>query len=45
MSALAHTTECGLPGVTTIPYGVHLCHFYVALPTSPPRSCPTSSPA
>jgi len=28
MMALGHTTECGLPGVTTIPYGVHMCHFY-----------------
>lgn len=28
MNPLAHITECGLPGVTTIPYGVHMCHFY-----------------
>jgi two-component system, sensor histidine kinase PdtaS len=24
----SHTTECGLPGLATIPYGVHMCHFY-----------------
>lgn len=28
MNPLAHVTECGLPGVKTIPYGVHMCHFY-----------------
>jgi hypothetical protein len=28
MSAPSHVTECGLPGITTVPYGVHLCHFY-----------------
>jgi two-component system, sensor histidine kinase PdtaS len=28
MNPLAHTTECGLPGVATIPYGIHMCHFY-----------------
>lgn len=21
-------TDCGLPGITTIPFGVHMCHFY-----------------
>lgn len=21
-------TECGLPGIKDIPYGVHMCHFY-----------------
>ena len=21
-------TDCGLPGVKEIPYGVHMCHFY-----------------
>jgi hypothetical protein len=21
-------TECGLPGIRIIPYGVHMCHFY-----------------
>ena len=21
-------TECGLPGIRQIPYGVHMCHFY-----------------
>jgi two-component system, sensor histidine kinase PdtaS len=25
---MLHVTDCGLPGVTTIPYGVHMCHFY-----------------
>lgn len=24
----SHTTDCGLPGLATIPYGVHMCHFY-----------------
>lgn len=28
MSALPHLTDCGLPGVREIPYGVHMCHFY-----------------
>jgi hypothetical protein len=28
MNPLAHTTDCGLPGVATIPYGIHMCHFY-----------------
>jgi hypothetical protein len=28
MSAHQHTTDCGLPGLATIPYGVHMCHFY-----------------
>ena len=28
MSALSHTTDCGLPGIKGIPYGVHMCHFY-----------------
>ena len=23
-----HLTECGLPGITHIPYGVHMCNFY-----------------
>ena len=23
-----HLTECGLPGITQIPYGVHMCNFY-----------------
>lgn len=26
--ALAHITECGIPGITSIPFGIHLCHFY-----------------
>ena len=24
----SHLTECGLPGITRIPYGVHMCNFY-----------------
>ena len=24
----SHLTECGLPGITRIPYGVHMCSFY-----------------
>jgi len=28
VSAHLHTTDCGLPGLATIPYGVHMCHFY-----------------
>ena len=24
----SHLTECGLPGITQIPYGVHMCNFY-----------------
>jgi len=30
MSALhhSHLTDCGLPGITQIPYGVHMCNFY-----------------
>ena len=28
MSSTAHLTECGIPGIGGIPYGVHLCHFY-----------------
>jgi hypothetical protein len=28
MSFAAHLTECGLPGIKGIPYGVHMCHFY-----------------
>jgi len=23
-----HLTDCGLPGITQIPYGVHMCNFY-----------------
>jgi len=23
-----HITDCGLPGIRDIPYGVHMCHFY-----------------
>jgi hypothetical protein len=25
---ISHLTECGLPGITQIPYGVHMCNFY-----------------
>ena len=28
MSARAHLTDCGLPGIKDIPYGLHMCHFY-----------------
>jgi two-component system, sensor histidine kinase PdtaS len=28
MSSAVHITECGVPGIKSIPYGVHLCHFY-----------------
>jgi hypothetical protein len=28
MTAAAHFTDCGLPGVRQIPYGVHMCSFY-----------------
>lgn len=24
----AHLADCGLPGITHIPYGVHMCNFY-----------------
>ena len=24
----SHLTECGLPGIQRIPYGLHACHFY-----------------
>lgn len=23
-----HFTDCGLPGIRDIPYGIHMCHFY-----------------
>lgn len=26
--AHGHLTDCGLPGIRHIPYGVHMCHFY-----------------
>lgn len=25
---LPHLTDCGIPGIRRIPYGLHLCHFY-----------------
>lgn len=28
MSAASHMTNCGLPGISGIPYGIHMCHFY-----------------
>ena len=28
MTAHQHLTECGLPGVAAIPYGLHMCHLY-----------------
>jgi len=28
MSTALHITECGLPGIKGIPYGIHMCHFY-----------------
>src|ERR1051325_5295708 len=24
----SNLTDCGLPGIKRIPYGVHMCHFY-----------------
>jgi hypothetical protein len=28
MSAAPYITDCGLPGIKHIPYGIHMCHFY-----------------
>jgi hypothetical protein len=28
MGEHSHLTECGLPGINRIPYGLHACHFY-----------------
>ena len=28
MTAASHMTSCGLPGINSIPYGTHMCHFY-----------------
>ena len=28
MSPVLHITDCGLPGIKEIPYGLHMCHFY-----------------
>lgn len=28
MSALPVLTDCGLPGLKAIPWGLHMCHFY-----------------
>ena len=25
---LPYLTDCGIPGIDKIPYGIHLCHFY-----------------
>ena len=30
MSVSTHMTECGLPGIAPIPYGLHACHFYAS---------------
>lgn len=27
-AGLPHLTQCGLPGIHRIPYGLHACHFY-----------------
>ncbi|HEY4114648.1 MAG TPA: MEDS domain-containing protein [Rhizomicrobium sp.] len=26
----SHLTDCGIPGVGVVPYGIHMCHFYPA---------------
>ena len=28
MAGETHLTDCGLPGIVRIPYGLHACHFY-----------------
>ena len=28
MTEHSHLTDCGLPGIRRIPYGLHACHFY-----------------
>ena len=28
LAELPHLTDCGLPGISRIPYGLHACHFY-----------------
>jgi hypothetical protein len=28
MSGPMHLTDCGLPGIKAIPYGIHMCHFF-----------------
>ena len=28
MPSASSLTDCGLPGIKEIPYGVHMCHFY-----------------
>jgi two-component system, sensor histidine kinase PdtaS len=28
MAEPTHITDCGLPGIRRIPYGLHACHFY-----------------
>ncbi len=28
MSATSHLTECGIPGIGVVPFGIHFCHFY-----------------
>ena len=27
-ASMSSLTDCGLPGIREIPYGVHMCHFY-----------------
>ena len=24
----SHLTDCGIPGIGVVPYGIHMCHFY-----------------
>ena len=24
----SHLTDCGIPGIAEVPYGLHMCHFY-----------------
>lgn len=26
----SHITDCGIPGVGVVPYGMHMCHFYTS---------------
>jgi len=28
MNSIAHITDCGLPGIKDVPYGIHMCNFY-----------------
>ena len=29
MNTLPHITDCGLPELKAIPYGIHMCHFFL----------------